>query len=254
LPISFGRARSSVRRCAIIRAVLTRQRSRLLGPSAVRRAFPLASIIAALAFGLAGCSQASVTPAPTASFGASATSAPVASTMATAAPSIALSPAPSIAGGFGFDPESIVGYFETVGYQCTDRRPSSEAEGYFYESCQLLDSDGRTRTLGIVTDPNDDVADAFFSVRGVEGEAILEPQTVLEPFARFLGAVLGEAGGTAALPWLAGALGDAYSTTTLGELTVATYTDSPEDHSKLTVELASRAYLEAPRPSGSPPP
>jgi hypothetical protein len=38
----------------------------------------------------------------------------------------------------------------------------------------------------------------------------------------------------------------------LGDLTIATYLDAPEDHAKLTVEVANRAYLEAPKPSPSP--
>lgn len=200
---------------------------------------------------IAGCRQATGTPGPALP---TSTPAPLSPEASAPVPSTAPSPLPSIRGGFGFDPESIVGYYLTLGYQCTEREPSTQAEGYLYESCQLVDPDGRTRTLGIVTDLNDDLADAVFSVRGRDGETILEPQAVLEPFAAFLGAVLGEERGTEALPWLAGTLGDDYATTTVGELTFATFTDSPDDHSKLTLEIANRAYLEAPRPSASPTP
>ena len=154
-------------------------------------------------------------------------------------------------GAFAFDPESIVGYYLTLGYTCSDRQPSTEAAGYSFESCQLADGEGRTRTLGIVTDEHDDLADAFFSIRGAEGETVLDPAAVLEPYGAFLGAVLGEAAGTEALPWVASHLGDAFATMTLGELTFAAYTDSPEDHAKLTIEIANQAYLDSPRPSGS---
>jgi hypothetical protein len=213
-----------------------------------------AALLVALGVALAasGCGQATITaepPRPTL---------PAATQSATAsvppAPPAGASLAPTPAGGFAFDPESIVGYFLTLGYTCSDRQPSSEAEGHAFESCQLVDPDGRTRTLGIVTDPNDDLADAFFSIRGAEGESVLDPAEVIEPFGAFLGAVLGEAGGTATLPWVAGHLGDASVTTTVGDLTFAAYTDSPDDHAKLTVEIANQSYLDAPRPSSTPAP
>ena len=163
-----------------------------------------------------------------------------------APPSGSIAPQPS--GGFAFDAESILGYYESVGYACSAAQPSTQAAGYSVRSCQLVDADGRTHVVGIVTDPADDVADAYASVAGTSSETILEPSAALEPLAAFLGATLGANQGEAALPWLAGHLGDAYVTTTVGELTLATYTASAEDHSKLYVELANRAYLEAPTP------
>jgi hypothetical protein len=159
---------------------------------------------------------------------------------------------PSASPGFAFDPESIVGYYQTLAFRCGDRQPSAQAAGYEFQSCQLVDADGRTRTVGFVTDPDDNLADAFLSIRGTDAEAVLDPATVLDPFGGFLGATLGEAVGSEMLPWLAGHLGDAYETTTLGNLTLATYTESAEDHAKLTVEIATGAYLAAPRPSQLP--
>jgi hypothetical protein len=196
---------------------------------------------------IAGCgSTPSVTTAPAGSAAAAASTSAGPPVQATA-PAASILPVPS--GRFAFDPESIVGYFRSIGSRCTERQPSATAAGYQFESCQLVDGDGRTRTLGLVTDPSDSVADASFSVRGAEGETILDPVAVLEPFGSFLGAFLGEEQGTALLPWLAGHLGDADARTTLGELTIATYTDTPEDHAKLTVEIANRTYLGAPAPS-----
>jgi hypothetical protein len=159
---------------------------------------------------------------------------------------------PSASPGFGFDPESIVGYYKLLGYACTSPRPSVQAAGYVYRVCTLADAAGRTRTVGLVTDPGDNVADASMRVHGAQTEPILDPSIVLEPFAGFLGAVLGDAYGSEVLPWLAAHLGDTDTRIALGELVIATYTPSADDHSMLEVEIANQAYLDAPRPSTSP--
>jgi hypothetical protein len=160
-------------------------------------------------------------------------------------------PAETAAVGFAFDSESIAGYYETLGYRCSEPRPSTEAAGYQFRSCTFLDPDSRTRTVGLITDPEDELADAFASIEAKEGEAILDPEAALDPLAAFLGATLGGTQGESLLPWLAGHLGDAYTTTSIADLTVATYTASPQDHSTLTVEIANAAYLASPRPSES---
>ena len=184
------------------------------------------------------------TPAPPAT-------SPAATAIAGPSTGASLVPVPS-PGFFAFDAESIVGYYATLGYVCGAVGPSTTAAGYSYRSCQLVDTDGRTRVIGVVTDPVGDVANAFASMAGTATEAILDPVVALEPLAAFLGAMLGESQGESLLPWLAGHLGDAYTTTTIGELTVATYTESPDDHSKLYVEIANRGYVDAPAPSASP--
>jgi len=171
---------------------------------------------------------------------------PATAAIATAPPSGSIPPQPS--GGFAFDAESILGYYASLGYACSAAQPSTQAAGYSVRSCQLVDTDGRTRVVGIVTDPADDLADAYASVAGTSSETVVEPSVALEPLAAFLGATLGAGQGEAELPWLAGHLGDAYVTTSVGDLTLATYTASAEDHSKLYVELANRAYLEAATP------
>ena len=211
-------------------------------------------LAAAARLALAAVTIAACTSSPPAS-SAPRTTPPVThapSTLApTAAPPTIL---PSASPGFAFDPESIVGYYESLGYACTDPQPSAQAEGFLYRSCVLTDSAGRTLTVGLVTDPADNVADAFMRVRGADSETILEPSAVLDGFAAFLGAILGEAHGTELLPWLAAHLGDTDARTTLGELSIATYTASPDDHSTLATEIANQAYLQAPRPSASPAP
>ena len=171
----------------------------------------------------------------------------------TAVGSSAPSPTPGPSFGlFAFDPESIVGYYASIGYTCGAVQPSTQATGFGFQSCLLVDADGRTRAIGIVTDPEDNVADAYASVRGAATESVLDPSAILDPFAAFVGAMLGETRGEALLPWLAGHLGDTSARTTLDELTVATYSESAEDHSKLYVEIATPSYLAAPAPSGSP--
>lgn len=170
------------------------------------------------------------------------------------APNPPITQTPSIdplPGAFAFDAESILGYYETLGYACSPAQPSTQAVGHTLRACSLLDADGRQRRVSIVTDPAGDVADAFTSIEGTDAEPILDPVLALEPFAAFLGATLGETQGESLLPWLAGHLGDEFATTTLGELTIATYTDSPQDHSTLYLEVANQGFLESPTPSGT---
>lgn len=201
----------------------------------------VATLVAA-GFLLLGCAPAA-TPTPAPQSGAPT----AASSTAALTPPASIVPVPS-EGYFAFDAESILGYYALLGYACGEAQPSTQAAGYTYRSCQLVDTDGRTRVVGIVTDPAGDVADAFTSVTGTTAETILDPGAVLDPFAAFLGAMLGEAQGVAMLEWLAGHLGDEYATTTLGDLTLATYTESPDDHSRLYIEIANPAYLDAATP------
>lgn len=187
------------------------------------------------------------------------------STVPTAAPPSAASPATSasivpgsivpgsadpIDGGFAFDAESILGYYETLGYACEPPRPSTQAAGHTVRSCSLVDAHGRQRLVSIVTDPVGDIAQALTSIDGTASEPILDPVVALEPFAAFLGATLGAAQGESLLPWLAMHLGDEFATTTLGELTLATYRESPQDHSTLYLEIANQDFLESPTPTG----
>ena len=207
--------------------------------------------LAALAVFAAMCA-ASCAPTPVQTVGpASSLAIGLPSATATAPPPSSGSPEPAPSAGFAFDPESIVGYYETLGYACAPVQPSTKAAGYSYRACQLVDADGRTRVVGIVTDRADNVADAYASVAGTGTEPILDPAVALEPLSAFLGATLGMRQGESVLPWLASHLGDVYASTTIGELSVATYTATPDDHSTLFVEIANRTYLEAPAPSPS---
>ena len=162
---------------------------------------------------------------------------------ATTSPTTAASP-----GGFAFAADDVVAYYAGLGYTCTAPQPSTKAAGYSFRSCSLVDSAGRTRVVGVVVDASGSLADAFASVRGTSTEAFLAPTDALDPSAAFLGAMLGQDAGAGLLTWLAGHLGDTMADTTVGDLRVATYTASDTDHATLYVEIASQAYVTAPRP------
>ncbi len=171
----------------------------------------------------------------------------------TAAPPSAVasgSTSPTANTSFAFDAESVVGYYRTQGYTCSGPQPSALAAGFAFTTCQEIDSAGRTRVVGVVTDPSDNLADGFASIRGTSSETVLDPSVALDPFAAFLGAMLGQSRGEALLTWLAGHLGDSFAETTSGALHVATYLKGT-DHSTIYLEIANQGYLEAPRPSPS---
>lgn len=170
----------------------------------------------------------------------------------TAAPSLAEAPSPSTGAGFAFDAESVLGYYASKGYTCGQPAPSAQAAGFLFTTCQFVDPAGRTLVIGVVTDPNDELADGFASVRGTASEPVLDPTAALQPLAGFLGAMLGPTRGEELLAWLAGHIGDSYAETTSGALKVATYIKG-DDHSTIYVELANDTYLAAPPPSGSSP-
>jgi hypothetical protein len=213
----------------------------------VNRRWRFVSIIAFVGI-VAACapsaSPPTAAPAPT-----SATSPAPASTPA----ATGLAPSAIPITGFAFDAESVAGYYATLGYACADPQPSSIAADYQVRTCQLVDPAGRTLVVGLVTDANGDIGDAFASVHGAAGEAVLEPEVALQPFAAFMGAMLGGPRGESLLAWLAGHLGDDYAETTIDVLRVATYVKDG-DHSTLYLELADAAYLAAPSPSGGPVP
>ena len=209
--------------------------------SSVLAAVSIAALV--LAGGCAPAATPTGVPATVPALGA--TPAAGASTAPTA-PAESVAPSP---GYFAFDAESILGYYATLGYTCEPGVPSTQAADHLYRSCLLVDSDGRTRVVGITTDPAGDVADAFTSLTGRANEPVLDPVVALEPFSAFLGAVLGPAQGESLLEWLASHLGDDDARTMLGDLTVATYSESPRDHSRLYLEIANPAYLESPTPS-----
>jgi hypothetical protein len=210
-----------------------------------------ASLAVAAALLLAACGSTVVSPSPAASLAPATTSpSPTEAPPSASASPASASPTPNTT-GFAFAAEDIAAYYETQGYVCSVPQPSTAAAGYTVRICQTVDDAGRTRVIGLVTDPDGDLANGFASVKGTDAETILAPIDALDPLAGFLGTMLGEEQGAGLLTWLASHLGDTYAETTSGPIKVATYTESEDDHSTLYVEVANQAYLDA-SPAASP--
>lgn len=223
--------------------------ARRAGPTRLTLVYTHLVVIALV---VAGCGL----PSPVTTPDATTTGSPTAST---AAPTALPKPAPSLApsfgpppsvtvAGFAFAADDIATYYETQGYVCVAPKPSATAAGYAFRSCERRDGNGRTLQVGLVTDPAGELANAFGSVQGREGETVLAPIDALEPLAGVLGALLGEDRSTTLLTWLGRHLGDAYAETSVADLKIATYTESDLDRSTLYVEVANQAYLEAAPP------
>jgi hypothetical protein len=205
----------------------------------------------ALLFVLASCGTAAESPSA-----AVATSSPAAS-LATATHIPTSLPVPSPDGtaipepsGFAFEAADVIAYYQSIGYACAAPRPSTQAVGYFVVTCQLQDDAGRTRAVGIVTDSAGALGNGYATVQAATGQGYLSPDDALDPLAAFLGTMLGAERGAEAAIWMKAHLGESYATSTLGEITVATYTGTGDDPSQLFVEVADRAYVNAsPAPS-----
>jgi hypothetical protein len=149
---------------------------------------------------------------------------------------------------FAFPADSVVGFYEGEGMGCAAPVPSTKAAGWSVTTCQGVDAAGRPIAVGVVTDPAGLLGNGFASVTALPDADLLEPTDALEMLSGFLGAMLGDAAATDLLPWLAGHLGDAYAATTFGGGTIATYTESADDPTRIYVEVAGPAYLAAPAP------
>ena len=205
------------------------------------------SFVVLAAIAIAGCSPTPSTAPGATSIATAGSSRPAPTTSVPAATdvqssSIAPSAAPS---GFAFLAEDVIAYYRSIGYTCAAPHPSTQAAGYTLTPCELTEPNGRTRLVGIVTDAEGRLGNGYAGVWSAPGETYLDPDDALDPLAAFLGTMLGaEAGGDAAV-WLREHLGASYVETTLGSMSVATYTGTDDDPSELYVEVADRAYLEA---------
>lgn len=63
----------------------------------------------------------------------------------------------------------MIAYYESVGYACTDPRPSARALGFVVRSCEWVEAPGRTLVVGVVTDGAGAIANGFASVQGAAG-------------------------------------------------------------------------------------
>jgi hypothetical protein len=149
---------------------------------------------------------------------------------------------------FAFPADSVVGFYEGDGMTCAAPAPSTKAAGWTVRTCQGADPAGRPIAIGVVTDPAGRLGNGFASVTALPDADLLEPTDALEMLSGFLGAMLGDAAATDLLPWLAGHLGDEYAATTFSGGTIATYTESADDPTRIYVEVAGPTYLAAPPP------
>jgi hypothetical protein len=149
---------------------------------------------------------------------------------------------------FAFPADSVVGFYEGEGMSCAAPVPSTKAAGWTVITCQGADAAGRPIAIGVVTDPAGRLGNGFASVTALPGADLLEPTDALDMLSGFLGAMLGDAAATDLLPWLAGHLGDTYAATMFGGGTIATYTESADDPTRIYIEVAGPAYMAAPTP------
>jgi hypothetical protein len=149
---------------------------------------------------------------------------------------------------FAFPADSVIAFYEGEGLSCAAPIPSTKAAGWTLRTCQGLDAAGRPIAVGVVTDPDGRLGDGFASVTALPGADLLEPTDALELLSGFLGAMLGEGPATDLLPWLASHLGDTYAETTFRGGTIATYTESADDPTRIYLEVANPSYVSAPPP------
>ena len=152
------------------------------------------------------------------------------------------------AGLFAFTADAVIGFYEGEGLVCGSAEPSGTAAGWSSTTCQGSDPAGRPIVIGVLTDPGGALGAGFATVTARPEEDLLEPTDALDPLSGFLGAMLGEERATDQLPWLAGHLGEEYAETTVGDVTIATYLESPDDSTRIYLEIDGPAYLAAPAP------
>jgi hypothetical protein len=188
--------------------------------------------------------SAAVSVAPSPERSAASVETPIASTLAE--PS---SPKPSPgSSSFPFSADAVAGFYETQGLACAAAIPSTIAAGWQVRTCAGTDSNGRPITVGLMADDAGSLGAGFASVTALPAEEFLESTDALDHTSGFLGAMLGENVATDQLPWLAGHLGDEYAETSVDDVTIATYTESPDDPTRIYVEVAGPEYLAAEPP------
>jgi hypothetical protein len=223
--------------------------------SPARRAAIGAVLCLAGAILFAGCGGAAATPTPAPMPPPTATPAPPPAPTAapTAKPNAAptATPAASTAanlGGFAFPAEQVLNYYESAGFTCKPATPSTQAAGYSVVRCLKADEATKLTTIiALVADENAVTGDAFAGVVGTDGKTSATPEQAINDLAFFLGAMLGETAGQEAGSWLTQHLGEDLSTT-VGDILVATYPGDKDTGLGYYVEVANKAFMDAPAP------
>ena len=211
---------------------------------------------------LAGCGGAAATPAPSAAPAATPAPAPAATPAPPAAPTAAPTAKPTAApiatpaastaanlGGFAFPAEQVLNYYESAGFKCEPATPSTLAAGYSVVRCLKADEATKLTTIiALVADENAVMGDAFAGVVGTDGKTSPTPEQAINDLAFFLGAVLGETDGQEAGTWLTEHLGEELAKTAVGDILVATYPGDKDTGLGYYVEVANKAFMDAPTP------
>lgn len=155
---------------------------------------------------------------------------------------------PSSTAVFPFTSAAIVGFYESEGFTCGAAVPSTVAAGWTVRTCQGDDAAGHPLAIGVMTDDNGILGAGFASVTARPEEDLLEPTDALDALSGFLGAMLDQAAATDQLPWLAGHVGDDYAEVSIPGASLATYTEAPDDPTRIYVEVDGEEYLAAPPP------
>lgn len=158
------------------------------------------------------------------------------------------SPDPADHGGFAFAAGDVFAYYKGLGYTCQTPTASTQAAGYTVQRCLLKDdASGVILIVALVTDPNGATGDAFAGVLDANSKAIPGNGVASKPLLEFLGAMLGQSAGTEAGTWLVPHLGE-QSQTNVGDMLVGTYTENDSAGVGVYVEVANKAFLDAPAP------
>ncbi len=226
-----------------------------------RRGSPIAVIGLAAAIVLAACgasgsgtaapSAQAATPAPPTATPAAATPIPTPETTPEpiASPPDAPASAPADLGGFGFAPGDVLDYYVGEGFVCEDPKPSSQAVGYTQVRClKAGEGDAPTAIITLVVDDKGVTGDAFAGYITLAGTDGPETKEAYEHLAGFLGAMLGTEAGAEAATWLAQNLGKDNAQTSVGQILVGTYPEDDEGGVGYYVELANKAFMDAPVP------
>ena len=190
--------------------------------------------------------EAPATPAPT----EAPTEAPVTPEPSIEAPSIeAGTPDPGDNGGFAFKPGDVLDYYISVGFECEDPTPSTQAKDYTTVRCFRDAGGGSTELIALVVSADGVTGDAFAALLNEAGSEMPDLQATAEFLGGFTAAMLGEEIGTnQAVPWLLDNLGAESAQTEINGMLFGTYTEDDDGGVGMYVEVANQAFMSAPAP------
>ena len=226
----------------------------------VRRTGAVIAIAGSLV--LAGCggaatvTEAPATPAPA----TPAITAPPETAAPTPSPTVAPTEAPTEAptavasgnpaglGGFAFGATEVLDYYTgTLGFECRDPQPSTQAADYTIVRCFREPEDGPAEILALVVTQDGVIGNAFAGSFNAAGEEPPDAIAAIEHLGGFVGAMLGNDLVDEAGPWLGENLGQDVQRT-FGDILVLTYPVNDDTGAGFYVEVANDAFMSASAP------